>query len=169
MQAFKMGRLDVLVSTTVIEVGVDVPNATVMVIEGAERFGLSQLHQLRGRIGRSDKPSTCCLIPGSAELTEEGTRRLRAMVKSDDGFELAEVDLQIRGPGEFFGTRQSGMPEFRLADIVRDAGILSRARDEAFALIADDPALEALEHLPLRRLCARYEKLLAEEGDRTVA
>ena len=169
MQEFKAGRLDVLVSTTVIEVGVDVPNATVMIIEGAERFGLSQLHQLRGRIGRSEKPSACWLIPGADELTDEGRRRLEAMAASDDGFDLAEVDLEIRGPGEFFGTKQSGMPEFRLAHIVRDAAVLSRARNAAFALVAEDPELEVSEHRSLRALCRRYERLLAEAGERTVA
>jgi ATP-dependent DNA helicase RecG len=162
MQAFKAGRSNVLVTTTVIEVGVDVPEATVMVIQGAERFGLSQLHQLRGRIGRSDQPSTCYLVPGSGELTEEAERRIAAMVESDDGFRLAEVDLEIRGPGEFFGTKQSGLPEFRLANVVKDADVLSAARDEAFAIVEYDPELSQTDHRPLRRLAEPFRKALED-------
>jgi ATP-dependent DNA helicase RecG len=124
-----------LVATTVIEVGVDVPNATVMVIEHAERFGLAQLHQLRGRIGRGAAKSYCILMTGG-KVTEEGQRRLDAMVKTNDGFKIAELDLELRGPGEFFGTRQAGMPSFSVANIIRDAQLLEAAKHEAAAVIA---------------------------------
>jgi ATP-dependent DNA helicase RecG len=140
MSSFKQGEIDILVSTTVIEVGVDVPNATLMVIIHAERFGLSQLHQLRGRIGRGEHQSRCVLL-AYEPYGDEARRRLAVMVKSNDGFRIAEEDLNIRGPGEFFGTRQSGMPDLRIANIVRDAVILSKARDDAFAMIEKDPDL----------------------------
>ncbi len=138
MARFKRGELDVLVSTTVIEVGVDVPNATVMVIEHADRFGLAQLHQLRGRVGRGAAKSFCILIT-AAEVTPEADLRLNAMVQTQDGFALAELDLQQRGPGEFFGTRQAGLPEFRVANLARDRDLLELARQEAahFAQQAD--------------------------------
>ena len=130
MRRFQRGEIDVLVATTVIEVGVDVPNATVMVIEHAERFGLAQLHQLRGRVGRGAAKSYCVLITGPrvSELAEE---RLNAMVRTQDGFELAELDLTLRGPGEFFGTRQAGLPDFRVANLVRDRQLLELAKLEA--------------------------------------
>ncbi len=130
MARFKRGELDVLVSTTVIEVGVDVPNATVMVIEHAERFGLAQLHQLRGRVGRGAAKSFCVLVT-SATVTPEADLRLNAMVQTQDGFALAELDLQQRGPGEFFGTKQAGLPEFRVANLARDRDLLELARHEA--------------------------------------
>ena len=136
MGAFSRGALDVLVATTVIEVGVDVPNATVMVIEHAERFGLAQLHQLRGRVGRGSGASTCLLVT-HGRLSDEARARVEAMVKTDDGFVLAETDLQLRGPGDLFGTRQSGLPEFRAADLLRDRDLLERARDVAQALVAE--------------------------------
>ena len=141
MASFKKGNIDILVSTTVIEVGVDVPNATLMLIIHAERFGLSQLHQLRGRIGRSSHRSYCILV-AYEPYGEEARRRLDIMVKSNDGFRLAEEDLNIRGPGEFFGTRQSGMPDLRIANIARDAILLNEARREAFSLINRDPDLK---------------------------
>jgi ATP-dependent DNA helicase RecG len=134
MMSFKRGETHILVSTTVIEVGVDVPNATVMVIVHAERFGLAQLHQLRGRVGRGGELSYCLLI-GYEPLGEEAARRLDSMVKTSDGFKIAEKDLEIRGPGQFFGTRQAGMPDFKVADPVRDLDILEVARREAFDLV----------------------------------
>lgn len=139
MAAFRSGGVDVLVATTVIEVGIDMPNATVMVIEDADRFGISQLHQLRGRLARGAGPNWCYLVaqPG----TEVGEARLAAVAATDDGFRLAEEDLRIRGQGTVFGVRQSGMPDLRLADILHDAEALVTARREAFALVADDPGL----------------------------
>ena len=148
MREFKDGVLDILVSTTVIEVGIDVPNASVMLIEHAERFGLSQLHQLRGRVGRGPWKSYCILLAGSP--SEEGRRRIEAMTSTNDGFRIAEVDLELRGPGDFFGTRQSGLPEFRVADLLRDGAMLEEARREAFALVETDPKLLAPEHRGLR-------------------
>ena len=130
MRRFQRGEVDVLVATTVIEVGVDVPNATVMVVEHAERFGLAQLHQLRGRVGRGAARSYCILITGS-KVSEQGEERLNAMVRTQDGFELAEMDLTMRGPGEFFGTRQAGLPDFRVANLVRDRALLEWAKREA--------------------------------------
>ncbi len=151
MSDFLAGRIRILVATTVIEVGIDVPRASLMIIEHAERFGLSQLHQLRGRVGRSDIPSSCILLvqkTGSADAR----RRLKAMVDSQDGFRIAEEDLAIRGPGEFMGTRQSGMPDFRVASIVRDAKILGEAKRDAFDLIEADPDLKRDGHVPLREV-----------------
>ena len=130
MRRFQRGEIDVLVATTVIEVGVDVPNATVMVVEHAERFGLAQLHQLRGRVGRGGAKSYCILMTGR-RVSEVGEERLNAMVRTQDGFELAELDLAIRGPGEFFGTRQAGLPDFRVANLVRDRQLLELAKQEA--------------------------------------
>jgi ATP-dependent DNA helicase RecG len=135
MRMFQKGDLQILVATTVIEVGVDVPNATVMVIEHAERFGLAQLHQLRGRIGRGAAKSYCILMTGG-QITEEGERRLDAMVRTNDGFQIAELDLELRGPGEFFGTRQAGMPDFRVANLIRDRKLLEAAKREAAAVVA---------------------------------
>jgi ATP-dependent DNA helicase RecG len=148
MTAFKEGRVQVLVATTVIEVGIDIANATVMVIEHADRFGLAQLHQLRGRVGRGLHQSYCLLMaPG--RLTEEGRRRLEALVKSHDGFVIAEEDLAIRGPGEFFGTRQWGPADLRVANLIRDAAILETARQEAARLLERDPELTRPEHAEL--------------------
>lgn len=140
MREFKNGGIDILVSTTVIEVGVDVPNATLMVIIHAERFGLSQLHQLRGRVGRGGGKSSCVLL--SYGSTAESKKRLDAMIRTNDGFIIAEEDLEIRGPGEFFGTKQSGMPDLKVANLVRDVKLLESARKEAFALIEKDPELK---------------------------
>jgi ATP-dependent DNA helicase RecG len=164
MRRFKEHDLDILVATTVIEVGIDIPNATVMVIENAERFGLSQLHQLRGRVGRGSEQSYCLLLTerwvmprrreaqtSQTALDQQRTaeRRLSTMVHTTDGFVIAEVDLELRGPGDFFGTRQSGMPEFRVANIVTDGALLASARHDAFALVADDPQLRREEHRAL--------------------
>jgi ATP-dependent DNA helicase RecG len=144
MLAFKNGEVQVLVSTTVVEVGVDVPNATVMVIEHADRFGLAQLHQLRGRIGRGRAKSTCLLM-ASEKRTEVADERLRALVESTDGFRIAETDLKIRGPGEFFGTRQWGIPAFRVANLLRDQEILEWARREAAAFLEHPASAEERE------------------------
>ncbi len=149
MRSFKSREIDILVATTVIEVGIDVPNATVMVIEHADSFGLSQLHQLRGRVGRGSEQSRCILLTGS-RLSGDGEKRLRVMEETSDGFRIAEVDLEIRGPGDFLGTRQAGLPEFRVADILRDARILEQARVEAFALVERDPRLASPENVRLR-------------------
>jgi ATP-dependent DNA helicase RecG len=166
MAAFKAGETKILVATTVIEVGVDVPNATIMVIEHAERFGLTQLHQLRGRVGRGEKKSYCILIADTApkdngnELGADTMKRLETMVATNDGFRIAEVDLELRGPGEFFGTRQHGLPELQVADVVKDAKILFAARDEAFALVRQDPMLKKAENVVIR------EHLLKQYKDR---
>jgi len=135
MKLFQKGEISVLVSTTVIEVGVDVSNATIMVVEHAERFGLSQLHQLRGRIGRGAAKSYCILMTGG-KISEEGQRRLDAMARTNDGFQIAELDLELRGPGEFFGTRQAGMPSFQVANLIRDRQILEAAKREAASMLA---------------------------------
>lgn len=161
MNSFRTGDLDILVSTTVIEVGVDVPNANVMIIEQAERFGLSQLHQLRGRVGRGDRQSYCILMPGS-ELTESGRFRLSKMVQTQDGFQIAEADLQLRGPGDFLGTRQSGLPEFRHADIVEDRALLEQARTMALSLMQQGPESLA-DQYPL--LYERFQSWFSERFD----
>ena len=160
MRRFKAGEIDLLVATTVIEVGVDVPNATVMLVEHAERFGLSQLHQLRGRVGRSDQQSYCVLM-ASYKRSQEAKQRLEAMARTNDGFEISETDLQIRGAGDFFGTRQSGMPDLKIADLTEDDEILTEAREAAFALVEKDPHLRADQYEQLRR---RYEEDYAEHG-----
>jgi len=155
MQAFRRGEISVLVATPVIEVGIDVPNATVMVVEHAERFGLAQLHQLRGRVGRGGEGSYCILV---SEATGGGARRrIETMVRTTDGFEIAQVDLELRGPGEFFGTRQHGLPDFRVADPIRDVRLLERAREAARRILDLDPRLERPEHAALREeLLVRY-------------
>ena len=156
MQRFRKNEVQILVATTVVEVGVDVPNATVMVIEHAERFGLSQLHQLRGRIGRGAQKSHCVLV-GPVRMTNEARARLETMVRTSDGFEIAETDLELRGPGEFFGTRQSGDLGFQIANPLRDREILELARREAFAL-ADDAAKAADLDRILRRLPGEWQR-----------
>ncbi len=142
MQRFKGGRIQILVSTTVIEVGMDVPNASVMVVEQAERFGLAQLHQLRGRVGRGAAQSYCILV--TEKMNDTARERIRTLVDSTDGFHISEIDLKLRGPGEFFGTRQSGLPALRVANILRDAEILEIARREAVDFVAHPPAEEDL-------------------------
>ena len=146
MRMFQRGELQILVATTVIEVGVDVPNATVMVIEHAERFGLAQLHQLRGRIGRGAAKSYCVLMTGG-KISEDGQKRLDAMTRTNDGFKIAELDLELRGPGEFFGTRQAGLPSFRVANIIRDAQLLEAAKREAAAVLAEPNAEISAEEI----------------------
>lgn len=154
MRDFKEGRIDLLIATTVVEVGIDVPNATIMLIEHVERFGLAQLHQLRGRVGRGSGQSYCLMV-AEFPLSKEGRRRLEAMVRSNDGFKIAEVDLEIRGPGEFFGTRQSGLPALRVANLIRDVKILESARKEAFEWVDRHPHLEDPESRPLRSFMER--------------
>jgi ATP-dependent DNA helicase RecG len=177
MRRFIARTIDILVATTVIEVGIDVPNASLMVIENAERFGLAQLHQLRGRVGRGNEQSYCILV-GKKWIVKKAARstaprdgqwsldqqrlaeqRLAAMVETTDGFAIADVDLQLRGPGDYFGTRQSGIPEFRVANILTDTLLLTAARADAFALVDSDPRLEQNDHRALaRHLRARFKK-----------
>lgn len=154
MDDFKAGRIQILVTTSVIEVGIDVPNATVMLIEHAERFGLSQLHQLRGRVGRGPH-AACCLLMAAPPVSEEARRRLETMVRTRDGFVIAEADLAIRGPGEFFGTRQSGLPELKVANLLRDGRILESARREAGRTLKEDPGLSRADHARLKGALSR--------------
>ena len=154
MSAFLKKKINILVSTTVIEVGIDIPNASLMIIEHAERFGLSQLHQLRGRIGRREIPSYCILMTGD-KGSMDSKKRLRVMEKTNDGFIIAEEDLAIRGPGEFMGTRQSGLPDFRIAHIIRDFRILAEAREDALSLVESDPHLERPEHRLMKKVLLR--------------
>ncbi|MEX0938957.1 MAG: ATP-dependent DNA helicase RecG [Pirellulales bacterium] len=159
MEAFRKGETQVLVATAVVEVGVDVPNATVMTIDGAERFGLAQLHQLRGRISRGVQPGFCGVFVG--EVTKAARERLELFVSTNDGFELADADFQMRGPGELLGTRQHGLPPLRMADLARDAELVVEARRAAQELIDEDPLLQKTEHARLRqRVAARYGKAL---------
>ncbi|MNJ94743.1 ATP-dependent DNA helicase RecG [compost metagenome] len=162
MTQFRQQEIQVLVSTTVIEVGVDVPNANIMIIEHAERFGLSQLHQLRGRVGRGEHKSFCILIMGYA-VSEEGKARTAMMEKTSDGFKIAEFDLEMRGPGEFMGTRQSGLAGFKLANLVRDMAVLQQAREAAFEVLRKDPKLSFQDNAGLR------EELLREHGPAALA
>lgn len=164
MGLFKCGELSILVSTTVVEVGVDVPNATVMVVEHAECFGLSQLHQLRGRVGRGSEKSYCCLMAGY-KRSQESVYRLRVMEETQDGFLIAEEDLKIRGPGEFLGTKQSGLPDFRLAHLVRDGHLLRAAKKRAEEVLAEDPDLaldknQRLKKIMLQRWGKRLDLVL---------
>ncbi len=162
MRAFRGGEIDLLVATTVVEVGVDVPNATVMMIENAERFGLSQLHQLRGRIGRGQYDSYCILV--SDHKGEENRHRLKTMVTMSNGFDVAQEDLKLRGPGDFFGRRQHGLPDLRIADLLADMKVLESAREAAQALLSEDALLKAPEHALLRQ---KVERLFTENGDVT--
>ncbi len=159
MKRFRDREIDILVSTVVVEIGIDIPNATVMLVENAERFGLAQLHQLRGRVGRSEAQAYC-ILQGNPR-TESGRQRLEAMRDIDDGFLIAQEDLEIRGPGEFFGTRQHGLPELRIGSMVADVRLLEFARRQAEKIIADDPGLSRPRHLPIReRLLKKYRDRL---------
>ena len=160
MRAFAAGEIDVLVSTTVIEVGVDVPNAALMVVENAERFGLSQLHQLRGRVGRGKHQSYCVLVTGTQH--PESRERLRVLSKTADGFKIAEEDLKLRGPGDFFGQRQHGLPQLGIADLAGDVRLLKQAQQAADELLRSDPGLQRPEH---GALLARVRRLFAENPD----
>lgn len=157
MKAFINNEIQILVSTTVIEVGVDVPNASVMIIEHAERFGLSQLHQLRGRIGRGERQSYCILLP-DVKVSKAGAFRLKTMEETNDGFKIAEADLKLRGPGDFMGTKQSGLPDFKVADIVEDQFILAQAKERAIELIEKDADLNLREHQSLKEVFEPYFK-----------
>ena len=149
MSSFHAGEADILVSTSVVEVGIDVPNATVMLVEGADRFGLSQLHQFRGRVGRGEHQSYCILLAENAQGV--AFDRMQIIQETNDGFRLAEEDLNIRGPGQFFGTRQSGMPDLRMAKL-SDMATLSLAREQAKSLFSRDPDLSRPEHAPLKHV-----------------
>ncbi len=166
MDEFRAGKSDILVATTVIEVGVDIPNVTVMVVEHAERYGLAQLHQLRGRIGRGKHASYCILIgePG----TDAAHERLCAMAETDDGFKIAEKDLDIRGPGQFLGTRQSGLPEIRFGNIARDFAIMEEARDEAFRLVEEDPQLKDPRNAAIRKAIAERFGVVVRSSEKNV-
>jgi ATP-dependent DNA helicase RecG len=163
MQCFASGQVDVLVSTTVIEVGVDVPNATVMVIYDADRFGLSQLHQLRGRVGRGVHQSYCILIADPKSETAE--QRLQAMTETNDGFEISRRDLELRGPGDFFGTKQSGLPNFKVANILADFQLLELARDDVAALLSESDFWTAVQYAGLRSFLHREQVLHIESLD----
>ena len=157
MERFAEGITNIMVATTVIEVGVDVPNASVMVIESAERFGLSQLHQLRGRVGRGVEQSYCILLSGH-KISNEGRLRLETMASTNDGFKISEVDLKLRGPGDMMGTKQSGMLNFKIADLLKDGKILEFARKEAIALLKEDENLEKAENINIARAYRPYAK-----------
>ncbi|MBL4615779.1 MAG: ATP-dependent DNA helicase RecG, partial [Magnetovibrio sp.] len=157
MADFKSGKIDILVATTVIEVGVDVPEATIMVIEHSERFGLAQLHQLRGRIGRGSAASTCLLVY-QTPLGKVASKRLKIMRETEDGFIIAEEDLKLRGAGEVLGTRQSGLPEFRMADLEVHQGLLATATDDAKIILETDPDLKTERGEALRTLLYLFER-----------
>jgi ATP-dependent DNA helicase RecG len=158
MQAFSQHQIDLLVSTTVVEVGVDVPNASAMLIEHADRYGLSQLHQLRGRVGRGEHQAYCLLL-ANYPLSQDAKLRLRSVCETNDGFRIAEADLRMRGPGEIFGTRQHGLPELKVADLIEDVSLLREARQEAFAIVEKDPQLSYADHVPLKSAFeTRYQR-----------
>ena len=160
MKAFATGETPLIVATTVVEVGVDVPEATVIVIDGAERFGLAQLHQLRGRVGRGDRESTCLLLY-NPPLGRVARARLEIIRESDDGFRIAEEDLRLRGPGEILGSRQSGLPALHFADIVEDTKALETARDDARRIVDGDAGLDSERGLRLRLLLQLFERIEA--------
>jgi len=151
MQRFSRNETQIMVATTVIEVGVNVPNASVMIIESAERFGLSQLHQLRGRVGRGAEQSYCILMTGD-KLSKDTLKRVETMVRTNDGFEIAEVDLQLRGPGDIMGTQQSGQLNLKIADLSKDSQLVVLVRDEARRVLSEDPSLEHPSNLKLSEI-----------------
>jgi len=157
MNRFVKGNAQIMVATTVIEVGVNVPNASVMIIESSERFGLAQLHQLRGRVGRGAEQSYCILMTGD-KLSAEGRKRLKTMCETNDGFVIAEVDLEIRGPGDIMGTQQSGIIDLKIADLARDGAILTSARNAAMEVLDSDPNIEKSEHSALRTVIQKMMK-----------
>ena len=161
MRAFQSGEIQLLVSTTVVEVGVDVPNAVIMMIENAERFGLSQLHQLRGRVGRGPVQSHCILL--SDAKNPDTIERLRVLCSTGDGFRIAEEDLRLRGPGDFFGYRQHGLPELKIADMASDLALLKAAQEEAKAILATDPKLDQPQHQAMKE---RVTRILLSAGER---
>jgi ATP-dependent DNA helicase RecG len=157
MKRFVEGKTNIMVATTVIEVGVNVPNASVMIIESAERFGLSQLHQLRGRVGRGAEQSYCILMT-SHKLSSDSKTRMETMVSTNDGFEIAEVDLKLRGPGDLMGTQQSGVLNLQIADIVKDRDILMLARNYALQLLREDASMQKPEHYTMRNVFIEMTK-----------
>jgi ATP-dependent DNA helicase RecG len=161
MRRFVEGKTQIMVATTVIEVGVNVPNASVMIIESSERFGLSQLHQLRGRVGRGAEKSYCILMSGQ-KLSKESKKRLETMVRTQDGFEIAEVDLELRGPGDLMGTQQSGILDLKIADLTKDGHIVSLAREKAREILEKDGNLNSPEHQHIRN---KMVKLLKDKPD----
>jgi ATP-dependent DNA helicase RecG len=161
MDGFRLGETQALIATTVIEVGIDVPNANCMLIENAERFGLAQLHQLRGRIGRGAHKSYCILLETTGE--EEALEKLRILEKTSDGFEIAEADLRLRGPGDLLGTAQSGLPPLRLGDVFRDADLMKLARNHAFLIFERDPQLERPENASCRKLLAANRRAILSQ------
>ena len=161
MASFAAGESDILVSTTVVEVGVDVPNANLMVVENAERFGLSQLHQLRGRVGRGSAKSWCILLSDSG--SDDTRRRLKVLTETNDGFRISEEDLKLRGPGDFFGQRQHGLPQMKLSDLAADMPLLHEAQAAAEELLSRDPELIETENRPV---LARVRRLFDDTGNR---
>ena len=162
MREFAAGNIQLLVSTTVVEVGVDVPNSVIMVIENAERFGLSQLHQLRGRVGRGEHKSTCILISDAKGKTAQ--HRLKTMCKTTNGFEIADEDLKLRGPGDFFGARQHGLPEMKIADLSSDMELLKQAQRAARETLDLDPALRCKKNAPLKKAVLELYETVGPQG-----
>ena len=160
MDMFSKNKINILVSTTVIEVGIDVPNSTLMIIDNAERFGLSQLHQLRGRVGRGNQKSFCILI--ARKFTPDSNKRLKIMEDTNDGFIISDEDLKIRGPGDYFGKKQHGYMKLKIGNIIKDGSIIRIARNAAFSLIEKDPKLDKKENIPIKKQFLKYYKEMIE-------